>query len=136
MYLHKLTAQVHDTDAAGVIYFANFYRMAHSTYEAFMESIGYSIRSFLDQADEVPLIVHSEADYKKPVRTGDKLTVELKVEKVGSSSYVLSYKIFNDEDEIAAALKTVHVSVDKEKRTKVPLPENFKEILLEFLKTD
>ncbi|MEE8405217.1 MAG: hypothetical protein V3S17_07475 [candidate division Zixibacteria bacterium] len=41
MYLHKLTAQVHDTDAAGVIYFANFYRMAHSTYEAFMESIGY-----------------------------------------------------------------------------------------------
>ena len=136
MYLHKLTAQVHDTDAAGVIYFANFYRMAHSTYEAFMESIGYSIRYFLDSAEVVPLIVHSEADYKKPVKTGDKLTVELRIEKVGSSSYVLKYNIFNDKDEIAAALKTVHVSVDKEKRTKVPLPEKFKETLLEFLKTD
>ena len=136
MYRHKLTAQVHDTDAAGVIYFANFYRMAHSTYETFMESIGFSIRYFLDQADTIPLIVHSEADYKKSVRTGDKLTVELKVEKVGSSSYVLAYKIFNDADEIVASLKTVHVSVDKEKRTKVPLPEKFKDPLLGFFKTD
>ncbi len=135
MYLHKLTAQVHDTDAAGVIYFANFYRMAHSAYEEFMESIGFSIRYFLDEAEVVPLIVHSEADYKISVRTGDKLRVELKIEKVGSSSYVLSYNIFNDKNEIAAALKTVHVSVDKEKRTKVPLPEKFKETLLEFLKT-
>ncbi len=135
MYHHKLTAQIHDTDAAGVIYFANFYRMAHSTYEAFMESIGYSIRSFLDQANVIPLIVHSEADYKKSVKTGDRLAVELKLEKVGSSSYVIGYKIFNDQDEIAATLKTVHVSVDKEKRTKVPLPEKFKETLLEFLKT-
>ena len=135
MYLHKLTAQVHDTDAAGVIYFANFYRMAHSAYEEFMESIGFSIRYFLDEAEVVQLIVHYEADYKISVRTGDKLRVELKIEKVGSSSYVLSYNIFNDKNEIAAALKTVHVSVDKEKRTKVPLPEKFKETLLEFLKT-
>ena len=84
----------------------------------------------------VPRIVHSEADYKISVRTGDKLTVELKIEKIGISSYVLSYNIFNDKNEIAAALKTVHVSVDKEKLTKVPLPKKFKETLLEFLKTD
>jgi len=49
---------------------------------------------------------------------------------------VISYKIFNDEDEIAATLKTVHVFVDKEKRTKVPHPEKFKEKLLECLKND
>ena len=136
MDLHKLTAQVHDTDAAGVIYFANFYRMAHSTYESFMESIGFSIRYYLDQADVLPLIVHSEADYKKSVRTGDKLTVELKVEKVGNSSYALAYQITNDQEEIVAVLKTVHVSVDKKNRSTVPLPENLKEKLLEYFKTD
>ncbi len=132
MFTHKLTAQVHDTDAAGVIYFANFYRMAHTTYEAFMESLGYSIRYFLDEAPCLPLIVHSQADYKKPIRTGDKLKIELKVEKVGTSSYGLAYQIKDHNDELVADLKTVHVAVSKRTNGKMPLPEDFKKKLLEF----
>ena len=132
-FTHKLTAQVHDTDAAGVIYFANFYRMAHTTYEAFMESIGFSIRYFLDDAPCLPLIVHSQADYKKPIRTGDKLKIELKVEKVGTSSYGLAYQIKDHNDDLVADLKTVHVTVSKENNGKMPLPENFKKKLLEFV---
>ena len=136
MFVHNLTAQVHDTDAAGVIYFANFYRMAHTAYEAFMESIGYSIRYFLDQAPGLPLIVHSEADYKKPIRTGDKLRIELTIEKVGNSSYGLAYQIKDHANELVANLKTVHVMVDRNKRTTRPLPEDFKKKLLEHSKNN
>jgi YbgC/YbaW family acyl-CoA thioester hydrolase len=132
MFIHKLTAQVHDTDAAGVIYFANFYRMAHTAYEAFMESIGFSIRYFLDKAPFLPLIVHSEADYKKPIRTGDKLTIGLAVEKVGGSSYGLSYEIKDDRGELVSQLKTVHVAVSKKDNRSMPLPEDFKKKLSEF----
>lgn len=136
MFIHKLTAQVHDTDAAGVIYFANFYRMAHTTYEAFMESIGFSIRYFLDEAPCLPLIVHSQADYKKPIRTGDKLTIELVVERVGNSSYGLAYRIREHNDELVADLKTVHVTVSKKTSGKMPLPADFKKKLLEFAQND
>ena len=132
MFIHKLTAQVHDTDAAGVIYFANFYRMAHTTYEAFMESIGFSIRYFLDEAPCLPLIVHSQADYKKPIHTGDKLTIELEVEKVGNCSYGLAYQIKDCHNELVADLKTVHVTVSKKTSAKLPLPADFKKRLLEF----
>lgn len=133
MFIHKLTAQVHDTDAAGVIYFANFYRMAHTAYEAFMESMGYSIRYFLDEAPCLPLIVHSQADYKKPIRTGDKLKIELTVAKVGTSSYGLAYQIKDHNDDLVADLKTVHVTVSKKSNGKLPLPEDFKKKLLEFV---
>lgn len=132
MFVHNLTAQVHDTDAAGVIYFANFYRMVHTAYEAFMESIGYSIRYFLDEASCLPLIVHSEADYKKSIRTGDKLRVELRIDKIGNSSYALAYQIKDHLDELVANLKTVHVAVSKETKGKMPLPEDFKKKLVEF----
>ncbi|MGH8014600.1 MAG: acyl-CoA thioesterase [Candidatus Zixiibacteriota bacterium] len=132
MFIHKLTAQVHDTDAAGVIYFANFYRMAHTTYEAFMESLGFSIRYFLDKAPCLPLIVHSEADYKKPIRTGDKLAVELTVEKIGNSSYGLGYDIKDHNNELVAQLKTVHVAVSKKDGRKMPLPDDFKKKLSGF----
>lgn len=133
MFIHKLTAQVHDTDAAGVIYFANFYRMAHTAYESFMESIGFSIRYFLDQADCLPLIVHSQADYKKPIHTGDKLVIELVVEKVGINSYGLAYQIRDHDNELVADLKTVHVAVSKKTNGKTPLPTDFKKKLLEFV---
>ena len=132
MFTHNLTAQVHDTDAAGVIYFANFYRMVHTAYEAFMESIGFSIRYFLDDGPCLPLIVHSEADYKKPIRTGDKLIVELCVEKIGTSSYVLSYQIKDHNDDLVANLKTVHVAVSKKDNGKMPLPAEFKKKLSLF----
>ncbi len=132
MFVHNLTAQVHDTDAAGVIYFANFYRMAHTAYEAFMESIGYSIRYFLDDAPCLPLIVHSQADYKKSIRTGDKLRIELRVEKIGTTSYGLAYQIKDHDNDLVADLKTVHVAVSKTTHAKMPLPGDFKKKLLEF----
>jgi 1,4-dihydroxy-2-naphthoyl-CoA hydrolase len=105
--------------------------MAHTTYEAFMETIGYSIRYFLDEASCLPLIVHSQADYKKPIRTGDKLKIELTVEKVGTSSYGLAYQIKDHDNDLVADLKTVHVAVSKKTHAKMPLPEDFKKKLLE-----
>jgi 1,4-dihydroxy-2-naphthoyl-CoA hydrolase len=132
MFVYRLTAQVHDTDAAGVIYFANFYRMVHTAYEAFMESIGFSIRYFLDEAVCLPLIVHSEADYKKSIRTGDKLKVELRIDNIGSTSYALAYQIKDHDDELVAILKTVHVAVSKKNNGKMPLPADFKKKLLDF----
>jgi len=135
-FSHQLTAQVHDTDAAGVIYFANFYRMAHTTYEAFMESIGFSIRYFLDKAPCLPLIVHSEADYKKPIRTGDKLDIQLKIEKIGNSSYALAYQVKDHADELVAQIKTVHVTVDRTSGRTTPLPADFKKQLLAFFAND
>ena len=133
MFIHNLTAQVHDTDAAGVIYFANFYRMVHTAYEAFMESIGFSIRYFLDEAPCLPLIVHSQADYKESIRTGDKLRIELHVEKIGTTSYTLAYQIKDHNNDLVADLKTVHVAVSKKEGGKMPLPEEFKKKLSEFI---
>jgi 1,4-dihydroxy-2-naphthoyl-CoA hydrolase len=132
MFVHKITAHVHDTDAAGVIYFANFYRMIHMAYEEFMESIGFSIKYFLDEAACLPLIVHSQADYKKPIRTGDRLNVELRVDKIGTSSYGLAYQIKDHNNELVANLNTVHVTVSKENNNKMPLPGEFKKKLSEF----
>ena len=97
-----------------------------------MESIGFPIRYFLDEASCLPLIVHSEADYKKPIRTGDRLKVELRIEKIGTTSYALAYQIKDRDDEIVANLKTVHVAVSKQDNGKLKLPSDFKKKLSEI----
>ena len=94
-----------------------------------MESIGFNLRYIIQEADFLVLIGHTEADYNKPLRLGDKATVELKMENIGRTSFVLSYSLRDVHNDIAATVKTVHVTVDKKSGDKIPLPEKLREKL-------
>jgi 1,4-dihydroxy-2-naphthoyl-CoA hydrolase len=48
-----------DTDAAGIIFFANYFIFAHETYELFLEEIGYSARRIIQEESFLLSIVHA-----------------------------------------------------------------------------
>ena len=115
-----------DSDAAGIMFFGKYYFIAHDAYEAFMESVNCSLKTFIDESDYMPLIVHSEADYKKPLKYGEQFEIEIEVSNIGDSSFTLVYNIRNSTGETVANVKTVHVAVNLASRKKCPLPEDFK----------
>ena len=127
MFPFETSVRLYDTDAAGVLFFGNYFKIAHDAYETFMESIDYSLRHVIEQAASLLLIVHSEADFKKEMRTGEKVLVQLRLEKLGKTSFTLSYALVNARGDIAATLKTVHVAVDKNSRRSVELPRKLRE---------
>lgn len=129
MFTIDFSVRLPDTDAAGILFFGNYFRLAHDAYEAFMESIGFSLRHIVQEADFLVLIGHTEADYNKPLRLGDRARVELEVENIGRTSFVLSYSLRDVHNDIAATVKTVHVTVDKKSGDKIPLPEKLREKL-------
>ncbi len=129
MFTIDFSVQLPDTDAAGILFFGNYFRLAHDAYEAFMETIGFSLRHIIGEADFLVLIAHAEADYSKPMRLGDKLTAELQVENLGQASFVLAYSLKDVNNDIAATVKTVHVTIDKKSGGKIPLPERLREKL-------
>ena len=61
----------HDTGAAGRLYFANQFRLAHEAYEAFMASLGFPIGDILKAGRFGLPIVRAEADYKAALSVGD-----------------------------------------------------------------
>ncbi len=126
MYTVNTIVRLPDTDAAGILFFGNYFRMAHDAYEAFMESIGFSFSQIIKDADFLVLIARAEADYEKPLRLGEKVTVELEVEDIGQTSFALSYSLKNTHEDIAATIKTVHVTVEKKSGDKIPLPEKLR----------
>ena len=129
MFTIDFSVRLPDTDAAGILFFGNYFRLAHDVYEAFMESIGFSLRHIVQEADFLVLIAHAEADYEKPLRLGDRATVELEVESIGQTSFVLSYSLKDAQNGVLAKVKTVHVTVDKKSGDKIPLPEKLREKL-------
>jgi acyl-CoA thioesterase FadM len=67
-------------------------------------------------------IVHAEADYKGTLCLGDKFSISLKAE-IGQTSFALACCFTDTKGNIAAEIRTVHVSVDKRTGAKIPLPE-------------
>ena len=125
MFETTTTVRVHDTDAAGVVFFANYFRIAHTAYEAFMASVGCGIDKIIEQSHFLLPVVHAEADYKKGLSLGEELTIAMKAE-VRTRSFAISYRITDVQGNVAAELQTVHASINNKTKKIIPLPEEIK----------
>ncbi len=124
----RTSVKIYDTDAAGILFFGNQFRLVQDAYEAYLESKGFPLVNFLDKLSYIVPVVHAETSYRVPLRVSDKLVIKLSIRKVGTTSFVLGHEIFKEGGELAGAGKTVHVCIDKKSRSKIPLPQELYDI--------
>ncbi len=117
---------LHDTDAAGVVFFVSYFRIAHTGYEEFLESIGWGLGGIIGKSDVPVLIAHAEADYLKPFRLGEKIKIRLSVTSLRKASFELLTEIVDAEGVVGAVVRTVHVAVDGKSGKKIRLPEKLR----------
>lgn len=132
MFITYNKVRMHDTDMAGILYFANQFRFVHDAWEDLVESEGISFKQVLHEEDFLFVIVHVEADYLAPLNVGDRLEVHVGVEKLGTSSFTLTYDIFKENRDLIGRAKTVHVTIDKKSRKKIPIPHHLKAKLQKY----
>lgn len=129
-YHYDRTIRMADTDASGVIYFANMQKIAVETFEDFLLSAGIELASLMLAGPLLVPIVHVEADYLAPVYIGEQLRVEMKLSKIGVTSFTLKYNIFSSEhDLVVATLTMTHVVTARESKKSVPIPQELLSIL-------
>lgn len=130
--VRKFQVRLHDTDAAGILFFARELYFAHDVYEDFLRAIGFPMERLLGASEFFVPIVHAEAQFQRNVRAGDTVTIALQVAAVGTTSYTLSYELTNTKSEIVGTAKTVHVSVSRATGGKIPLPAPFRAAITAF----
>jgi 1,4-dihydroxy-2-naphthoyl-CoA hydrolase len=123
------TVKLHDSDAAGVVFFANVFRIAHDVYEQLLKQLGYSFPERFAAGDFIIPIAHAEADYLHPLRVGDTVKITAAVAEIGDSSFVMKFQITDSENRLLATVRTVHVAVDGRTFRTMNLPEDFKKRL-------
>ncbi len=110
-FVFSFRVSLHDTDAAGVMFFAHLFRHAHDAYEAFMTDIGLPLDALIRAGKTALPLVHAEADYQAPMRHGDRIDVEVRVADVARRGFRLSYRFLDATGQSAATALTVHVRV-------------------------
>jgi 1,4-dihydroxy-2-naphthoyl-CoA hydrolase len=129
MYRFRYTIRMADTDAAGVLFFAAQFRIAHEAFEAFLESVGISLRGILAGGEYALPIVHAESDYQAPLRVGDVVTVELRADRVGRTSFRLRYRFRKPRGLEVGSSSTTHVAVSPATGRPRPLPADLADVL-------
>ncbi|GMV95743.1 MAG: acyl-CoA thioesterase [Phycisphaerae bacterium] len=79
----KLRRQVEfaETDMAGIMHFANYFRFMEEAEHAFFRSLGLSIHMKTDEGLVTWPRVHAECDYLLPLRFEDDVEVHLRVQE-------------------------------------------------------
>lgn len=88
-----------DTDMAGIVHFASFFRFMESAETDFLLSRGLSV-SWHDAGGRLGLPrVSASCDYLKPARFLDVLTITVIVERVGQKSITYRFEFANHRGE-------------------------------------
>jgi len=133
MYTYQTKIKLHETDAAGLLFFSNQFKIIHDAYEALLESIGFGFAELIREKDFFLPIVHSESDFKSPLFVGDLIEIHVMVAKVGKTSFILNYELLDASQKTVGTSQTVHVAIDKASRKKIPLPAELRAKLEDIL---
>ena len=128
MYKYQTVIRLHHTDAAGVVYFANLFVLAHECYESFLAQDN-SIGSIIEQGEFIIPIVHAEADYRMPLKLSEKVVIEMAVNETADSSFELGFTFINESSQVAVEVKTTHTVLQRETGKPVEIPQFLKTIL-------
>jgi len=136
MYTYQTKIKLHETDAAGLLFFSNQFKIIHDAYESLLEKIGFGFAELIKEKSYFLPIVHSESDYKAPLFVGDLIEIQITVAKIGKTSFTFAYKIFNTSHKLVGTGETVHVTMDKASQKKIPLPQDFRQKIEDLYTSD
>ena len=104
---HTITRRVEfsETDAAGIVHYANFFRYMEACEHDFFRELGTSI---VDKNSGIGWPrVHANCDYRKPLFFEDEFTITLSVTVKTSKSIAYEFVFKKDDEEIACGRVTI-----------------------------
>ena len=133
IYTNKQFVRWDDIDAFGHVNNAKYLTYIQ---EARFQWSFYEIQNEGEKPTLVEMVVaRNEIDYLVPIYDGGLFyDVNLWVESIGNSSFVMGYEVVGDNAVVHAKVKSVQVAVSMETKKSRPLTEPEREFLTQYLK--
>ena len=111
-----------DTDAGGVVYYANYLRFFERCRTEWMRSAGHDQSALASEAGIGFVARKASCEYLRPARLDDQLTVGLEVEKLTRVRVVFRQHVRRGDDELVTG--TVEIAcVDMATMKPAPIPD-------------
>jgi len=128
--MYKTRIYYQDTDAGGVVYFANYLKFAEKSWFEYLLSIGIDLMEWQSQ-DTYIIVKTVHLDLMEKILYGDTITVKTEVKDVKNAYFILEHTVLKDE-KITTRIETTMVCISSQGRPK-RIPDGFKDKLLKQL---
>ncbi len=130
----KFIVPFDEADGEGIVFFGNYFRLAHRALEQFLPQIGIPWDEWFKNPEFGVPLRHVEADYLKPLKPGMSFQVQIVVGEIGESSVHFEYEFQDMNSQALARLKTSHVFATRKDMKKMRIPDSLRTRLEKYLK--
>ena len=135
-FYHNVKVYYEDTDAGGIVYYANYLKYLERARTESLATIGLSNLEIKNKFGALIIVKSCNIDYKKSAHLEDELTVRSFIKSVTKTSFFMNQIITKEDKTIVEA--QVHLVFVNEQSKPVKVPElifnNFKPYFCDSIK--
>ena len=120
-FFHNIKVYYEDTDAGGVVYYANYLKFLERARTEALFTIGFNNKKIKGDYGALIVVKSCNIEYKKPSYLEDELKIRSFVKSVTKTSFVM-FQFITKDDELIVEAKVHLVFVDKDGKP-MRLPE-------------
>ncbi len=112
-----------DTDAGGVVYYANYLRYMERARTEYLRARGVDQSELQRTAGVVMVVRRVEADYRFPARLDDELDVSVMVERVKGASFTMNQTVVRRSDQallVSGAVEAACLDAERWRPCRLP----------------
>ena len=114
---HSIRVIYGDTDAMGVVYYANYLRYFEAGRGEMMRAMGLPYAEFEKLGYQLP-VVEAKVRYRAPARYGDLLWLDTTIAEIRRTSLRMEYELAREDGTVITTGETTHACVDGEGRVR------------------
>jgi acyl-CoA thioester hydrolase len=102
---HRFALRVYfeDTDAAGIVYYANYLKFMERARSDMLRAIGIDQRAAIDAGEGVYAVAEARIKYRQPAKLEDALVVVSTLEELGAATATIHQRVMRGEEMLADA---------------------------------
>jgi len=119
-----------DTDAQGVVYYANYFRFLERARTEWLRSLGVDMVALMDDERRIFVVAEVQVRFAAPARLSDQLIVTARLKKLTRVSFDIEQKIHRDNLDgellVDGTVKAAYLDADTMRPKRIP-PSLFRE---------
>lgn len=131
MFTSEYQIKFSDCDPAGVLFFANAFVLCHNALEN-MLTVNNIAEEYFSCREFLFPVYTAQSHFLKKMKLHQVVYINLVCNELRESSFSISYRITDSEQNELARIETVHICVDANKTNKAHLPDYLTAVLRKY----
>jgi tol-pal system-associated acyl-CoA thioesterase len=113
-----------DTDAQGVVYYANYFRFMERARTEWLEAMGVDHITMMKEDNRILVVTEAHARFLAPARLGDNLIVTARLSELGRATFEIEQNIYRGSSDgellIQGGVTAAYLAADTMKPKRIP----------------